>query len=238
MRPDMFKVIVERPRLGGGKCRKGRRLDYDDLPSYEGMGRPSQVRYYWQSLNENLSPLRRFLERRVGRRWDEVYAEICANLRPQSTVQQHVRDHLDDFVDRRVKVAADGSLQSFPKNKWVGPFYVDPRDGVLRRSPARKRTPPPAKPPSHAVVGRERELIKVNGIWYWVVFADVPPPARRVRQVWNKLIKEFDTEVTLIPTRVVDIVTRKAVFHGRYRKARLQASGRDLRRYGLANDAV
>jgi hypothetical protein len=32
MREDMSRVIVERPRLGGGRTRKGRARASDDLP--------------------------------------------------------------------------------------------------------------------------------------------------------------------------------------------------------------
>jgi len=241
MRPDMFKVIVERARLGGGVRHRERSRDYDNLPSHEGMRRIHKIRGQWKSLNENLNPLRRFLQRRVGRRWDDVYAEICANLRPQSTVQQHVRDHIDGFVIRDVRVGPDGSLESVPPLDQRGScytrFFVDPRDGALRCLPRRKRVVP-VEEPSHVVVGHERELIKVDGIWYWVVFADVPRPARRVRAVWNKAIQAVALEVTLMPTGVVDIVTGRSVNRGRYRKARRQANGRDLRRHGLANDAI
>lgn len=156
-------------------------------------------------------------------------------------MQQHVRDHIDDFVVRNVRVAADGSLVSVPplERQWSchPRFFVDPRDGVLRCLPRRKRVLPVEKP-SHLVAGPERELIKVAGIWYWVVFADVPPPERKVRYVWNKATQAMEPQVTLIQTCVIDMVTSKAVSRGRYRKARRQANGRDLRRHGLVNDVV
>src|SRR5262245_11066334 len=98
MREDMSHVIVERPRLGGGRARKGRAVALDDLPRHEGMRRPHKRSGDWKTLNENLSPLRRYLEHQVGRPWDKVYSEIARNLRTDSTVQQHVRDHLHDFV--------------------------------------------------------------------------------------------------------------------------------------------
>jgi len=73
-------------------------LAHDDLPSHEGMRAPHVRDWGGKVLNENLAPLRRYLERQVGRKWDKVYAEISAQLRPTSAVQQHVRDHLHDFV--------------------------------------------------------------------------------------------------------------------------------------------
>lgn len=241
MRPDMFKVIVERPRGGGGVRHRECSVDDENLPSHEGMSRPHKIRGNYKWLNENLKPLQRFLERRVGRRWDDVYSEICANLRPRSTVQQHVRDHVDCFVNRDVRLAPDGSLQSVPPlgESWgrYTQFFVDPRDGALRSLPRRKWKSP-VKTLTRLVLGPERELIKVKGIWYWVVFADVPAPVRKVRQVWSKKLRAMTEEVSLIPTRAVDIVTGATVTHGRYRRARRQANGRDLRRHGLVNDPI
>lgn len=241
MRPDMFKVIVERPRGGGGERHRDRSVDDENLPSHEGMSRPHKIRGRYKWLNENLKPLQRFLLRRVGRRWDDVYSEICANLRPQSTVQQHVRDHLDDFVNLHVHVAANGSLQSVPPlgESWgrYTRFFVDPRDGVLRSLPHRKRKAL-VKPLTHLVLAPEHELVKVKGIWYWVAFADVPAPVRKVRQVWSMKLRSMTEEESLIPIRVVDIVTGATVTHGRYRQARRQANSRDLRRHGLVNDSL
>ncbi len=62
MRPDMHKVIVERPRFGGHRARKGRRpRDLADLPDKQGMRRP----YGWhgKDLDDHLGPLRRFLRK-------------------------------------------------------------------------------------------------------------------------------------------------------------------------------
>lgn len=36
-------------------------------------------------LNENLTPLRRYLERQVGRPWNKVYSEIAVGLKVTST---------------------------------------------------------------------------------------------------------------------------------------------------------
>ena len=94
----MARVIVERPRIPAHKARKGRRRDLEDLPSHEGMRRAAELSGDRKMLNENLKPLRRYVDKRVGRPWDKVYSEIAAHLRVDSIVQQHVRDHLKDFV--------------------------------------------------------------------------------------------------------------------------------------------
>lgn len=97
MRADMSRVIVEHPRRGGVH-RRSRALPLDGLPFHEGMRRPYWISGGSKTLHEKLAPLRRSLERQVGRLRNKVYAEIAAHLRASNTVQQHVRDPLRDFV--------------------------------------------------------------------------------------------------------------------------------------------
>src|SRR3954453_4098593 len=125
MRDDMARVIVERPRIPDHKARKGRAGSLEELPSYQGMRRPHLLHWGGKTLNENLQPLRRYLERQVGRPWDKVYAEIAANLRVDNTVQQHVRDHLRDFVV--VNPRRDVVRRSFRGSLWWPEFYVAPK---------------------------------------------------------------------------------------------------------------
>src|SRR5262245_28623230 len=101
MRGDMPKVIVERPRQGSGgmRLRRDKTVREDDAAlSKIGMKRHARERGGYKSLNENLAPLKRYLDAQVNRPWDKVWSEICKNLKPSNTVQQHVRDHIPDFV--------------------------------------------------------------------------------------------------------------------------------------------
>src|SRR5438270_13646859 len=99
MRADMAKVIVERPRHGSrmrkhkGQARRWGRTPLDEYPRHDRMiGKIVHTK----SLNEHLGPLRRYLARQVGRPWDKVFSEICANISLDSAVQVHVRDHVFD----------------------------------------------------------------------------------------------------------------------------------------------
>src|SRR5258708_5901133 len=98
MREDMAKILVERPRLGGGikfprSSLKGyRRVSIEELPKRESIERPWSN--WRKSLNENLAPLRRFLQRRLGQPWDAVYSEICERINRNSAVQLHIWQHL------------------------------------------------------------------------------------------------------------------------------------------------
>jgi hypothetical protein len=170
MREDMSRVIVERPRLGGGRTRKGRARAPDDLPKQEGMRRPHLRSGDWKTLNENLAPLRRYLERQAGRPWDKVYSEIARHLRVDNTVQQHVRDHLSDFVAvkprrRSGKAYLAGGGNARRDRLWYQPLYVDPKDGLLKRTDrlpeakalrrARRHEP---KSPDRIALAGDREL--------------------------------------------------------------------------------
>jgi hypothetical protein len=79
------------------------------------------------------APLRRYLERQVGRPWDKIYSEIAAHLRADNTVQQHVRDHLRNFV--AVKPRRYVGWYTKPlSGLWHQPLYVDDKDGILKRT--------------------------------------------------------------------------------------------------------
>lgn len=125
MRRDMFKVIVERPRVGAAHHRKGRPpRELEDHPRAQGMRRPHQ-RQGGKSLNEHLAPLRRFLHKQVGRSWDKVYSEICAGLRAGHPIHDHVRQHVFDYVAIESPRLRNRAVL---RRKL---FYVDARTGLL-----------------------------------------------------------------------------------------------------------
>ena len=156
MRDDMSEVIIERPRHGSRWMRHERRTrrldpkvaaarDPELLAFAIGLRRAAKFARTHKSLNENLVPLRRYLERQVDRPWDKVWAEISAHLKADSTVQQHVRDHVGDFVAMRTFMK-DGLVWS--QSRWSTPrplkesherLFVDPRSGLLRRNKFYKR---------------------------------------------------------------------------------------------------
>ncbi len=226
MREDMSRVIVERPRLGGGRHRKGRAVPLEELPSHEGMGRPYTLSGDCKSLNENLSPLRRYLERQVGRPWNKVYSEISRHLRADNTVQQHVRDHLRDFVAVKPR-RRSGALYRTADGKdrlWYQPLYVDPRDGLLKRTDrlpeakalrrARRRAP---EPTSRIALAADRELRCIAGIWYEVTLAPLPEPEyRAVREIRKAPLKGYSpgspvVELEMAVRRLVTPAVRDAV---------------------------
>jgi hypothetical protein len=190
MRADMAKVIVERPRLGSrykhegkGYHRRRQRLAPEDLPRREGI--KARAHGADKRLNEHLAPLRRFLESRVGQPWDDVFAEICANVSRDSAVQDHVRDHVADFVATHVVLVdgvpcvAEGRFYGWPLGRGFPRqrLYVCPRTGLLRRLelPSRKR-PRPWRPcdPGPVRLDARRQCRWMDGGWHLVTLAPLP----------------------------------------------------------------
>lgn len=177
MRKDMAKVLVERPRQIGHYPqnfprrkaifknelnRVARGLIYEDdetgeeyqddnkLDAFE----PIKSRYdARKSLNENLAPLRRFLENRLGARWDDVYSEIRENLKVDSAVQLHVIQHLRHYVVVATELGDDGHVYKsttygygfsepldVPNRRGKYTFYVDPVTKTLARAPLRNKS--------------------------------------------------------------------------------------------------
>jgi hypothetical protein len=146
MRNDMAKVLVERERRGvrGAAIlvRRNRRhfndpRSFDDAPVFGSSSRHSQYGWGGKELNENLSPLRRFIEANVGRLWDDVYSEMRQHIRWENTVQRHILQHLWQYVERNVVLDEKGvacvrpyygtGLRVLRKDE----FYVHPVSGLL-----------------------------------------------------------------------------------------------------------
>lgn len=148
MRADMDKQITECSRhkgYGRKKSRQNRidakhearKIGLDNLPK---KGRIREGG--WFDFGENLSPLSRFLDSKVGEPWDEVYSEISQNLSKNSTIGAHVFQHIWGYVLLNC-VEIDGvphtpEGKSIPESRrFYYSFYVA-QDGVLKRTPQSK----------------------------------------------------------------------------------------------------
>lgn len=181
MREDMAKVIVERPRILEGLIRKGRRVrDIEDQPRFLGMRRHAKERGGEKLLNENLAPLRRYLERQAGRPWNKVNSEIRARIDVGNEVQAHTLTHIDQFLHlnvRRVAPSAEApcGLAYQSDFGWLhrvreGDLYVDPDDGLIKRAKLRYRKQATRRParPGRVALGDGRLGVCVKGAWYGV----------------------------------------------------------------------
>ncbi len=220
MRADMAKVIVERPRVGSrlrgkpkGYRRSLQRLAEGEEPTREGIKR--RCGGGRKFLNEHLGPLRRYLNRQVGRPWDKVFSEICARIDRASAVQDHVRDHVADYVATRVflidGIPCDGEggrtygkpLHECHYRRW----YVCPRTGLLRRvkvvNRKRKRQPKAESPPPYIRVSDTLQCRFLEGAWHLVTLQPLPAPLslRERCPVFDVLLNLPVARLTLLQAR-------------------------------------
>lgn len=181
MRSDMAKVIVERPRHGGGvrfpraEGPDDPRLSVEDWRSREGIRRPWDRTSCRKDLNENLAPLRRYLRSNVGRPWNKIYSEICQQINRDSAVQLHVWQHLmQDVCTNPYVISGDVRRFSIFSGYY---FYIDPRSGLLREAPPyrwkhlRRTTEPPD---DRIDIDQRHQLRRIEGIWYELELAMLP----------------------------------------------------------------
>jgi hypothetical protein len=192
MRSDMAKVIVERPRKTScawhkpkGYRRRLQQHGEDGPPTREG------IKACWQGgpkyFNEHLGPLRRYLDKQVGRPWDKVFSEICTHINRNSAVQDHVRDHVAEYVTTHVILIdgvpcnGEGPFHGTPLHKLrYRPWYVCPRTGLLRRvklqSRKRKHLPKQESLPKFIPVSDTLQCRLLDGDWHLVTLKPLPRP--------------------------------------------------------------
>ncbi len=197
MRHDMYKVIVERPRAGRGAAStdSGRAFrNSEERPAKIGIKHGYQVRKY---LNENLSPLRRWLNAQAHRPWDKVYSELSANIDSRNTVQQHIFAHIEQFVemhaqliDGKVMVRRDWSKGVMEIHESRCDLFVHPRTGILlpnrlkalgRRAEkerwAQQRSGPK---PERRVIDAKTQWHRINCDWFEVTLESLPEAQLRI----------------------------------------------------------
>jgi hypothetical protein len=183
MRDDMAKVIVERPRYNhrAGAKPKGTLKRWQKVPPEDWWTSESiapRPRTKW--LKENLRPLFRFLNGSVGRPWNKVHQEMSEHVSSDNAVQAHIWTHIGQHVCIKPMVV-NGELFSTRGHPLYEDLYVDPGTGILRRN---KRPwprwffpqPAPTPEPIRSIdMGACRRAMLLDGLWYEVQLAPVPP---------------------------------------------------------------
>jgi len=141
---------------------------------------------------------------------------------------------------------------------WFEPLYVDPNDGLLKRTdrlpeakPLRRaRKAPPARP-DRIILTPQLELRRIDGLWFEVTMAALPAPEYRAyRELRRVRLKPFggpSIEIDITVRRLAspdawDIVRRTWADYRRtwpdcrYAVAKRALAQRELRRHGLNND--
>jgi len=183
MRKDMHRVIIETSRKGKTYARPIRKKisvhdltdDGDIKDNYPtkistkrdaaGSGDPSYQ-------DDRLRPIIRYLKKQVGRRWDDVWSEICANN--QDFMGDHLRRHVLGYVSEKVRIEGDEIIdleRNYAVYYYGDYFYVDPVSGVLKQVP--RRVFRPNKAVFNIVSMDGVDYFKHDGIWYRVKYRPV-----------------------------------------------------------------
>lgn len=260
MRADMDKVLVERPRRRSAWPRKGRApRDGAALPRLLGLRRGLKEHGGYIDLNENLQPLRRFLEGQVGRPWNKVYGEIRAGIDTGNEVQAHVLTHIENFLYQHVEKAPAHPVRApcgviALRRHWgrwplrPDELYVDPDDGIIKRARRKIAAPDRTKAPvTRFRLGPMRMAVRDAGIWFAVELSPYRVVSERgaddreqeVFDVGGRRSTEW-TDPLLGPVWAHDkaklVAMAKAYGPGWLAANKRQLGGRELAQHGLRNE--
>lgn len=247
MRSDMAKVVTERPRRPSWLKYnfEGRRYRWkndlsEDAPTWEGTGKGRKAAGEYKSFDDHIRPLYRYLDSKIGCRWDDVYGEIAEYLPGNTMAGHHIREqHVKQMVSLHPQYN-DGKYGSYvraygeaPRDKPIGwkfvefhygEFYVD-LDGILRRAPKKKYKAPPKEVTKKTVDDHVYE--KIGGIWYEVVYQTY---TRTVIDGWNSYLLGRKNDGREAPPIVYKTEEYQVLV------SKKQLNGKELKKLNLAND--
>jgi hypothetical protein len=241
MRPDMHKVVAERPRSGHSWTDSLPRPKppFDDSPRYESIMKRHTGRKWSVRL---LGPLRRWLRSQLGRPWNDVYSEACAVIKPNSVVRANIKTHLLELVERHVfmhnrkvytLVFQNGSITPLEELRFgFSLFYVHPETHLLCEMPHRPkfqwRDKNAEKRASTQRWLSESKLLRcLNGCWFECHVNSFPRRTLKGDSPWR-----FDLAEKKLVCR-----SQSRAIYGRdvFCISKRQLSRRELKKFGLVN---
>lgn len=134
MREDLKDIIIDTSRERSRWDEKIKRYPKDNDLEFEPI-KNSHSKYQ----RDRLVPLIKYLHKQVGRKWDDVYSEICSKTDPRNIRGYHLREHVFDFVYTNNQVEkvngeykVKPGLGFFNKSYGLYGLYVDD-EGILRK---------------------------------------------------------------------------------------------------------
>lgn len=256
MRKDMYDVLLGNSPPKGWTMlrRKPARQDIEDAPARENILR----RGHWLSL-KSLNPLRRYLASQAGRPWNEVYAELCGQRRTRQLMHAEIFRSISWLVALDVQQIA-GGLHA--RHTWRGMLplaeieqllYVDPANGRLminaaaigfradkqREHRMRVRAHQLGLEPDLRRLGEKLQLRRIEGVWYEVELAPVPPrpEPRKPGQRQRGLTRAFAFDA-VNHKKITNCDGERCRMYGScklYAARKRQLAHAELIRYGLSN---
>lgn len=234
MRKDMKKVLVLTGRHGGGpgdsKILRGkektRDKDFESAPKKEGMRQRATkaAGYDRKTPDEYLNPLKRFLEKSVGRPWNKVYSEICENMDKRKATGLHIFQHLYDMIETKAYKDPEDGKYYVDGHFWHGRHEVHPGElfvneaGIIQRKKGKRSDRWNRGKPEPTIekvqIDQHSFYIKWENIWYNVTFKEVPryPGMYLARRYGAALSDEaFEKEREKRRRTYYDVLLRKEI---------------------------
>lgn len=177
MRDDFEKLINERGRSGpkGNKFEKGKIKDWQKIRTNPDLitNRESTSPYrrkLHRGKNFNFSVLIRFLEKNVGKKWDDIYSELRQNLSHPYAGRITALDVIGWYVELNTKIENDQIVDS----KGLGiydKFYVHPVTKLLCKNKNYPFWNKKYRSKFKKTIYTEKDglyLREIKGIWYAV----------------------------------------------------------------------
>ncbi len=179
MRKDLAKLIYTpgRSKLILKPGREPRYVDLDDVPpgGKESIKKP--YREDFGSTGTWFAPVDRFLQRSVGRKWNDVYSDLCSMFKT-NRLRRELNQHLHWRVTQNYEFR-DGRMVDTQRDFTVTGLYVD-SNGVLckTKDAPSNRAVKDAKAKKRAETIRDIsttfKIVRVHGIWHGLWLEEIP----------------------------------------------------------------
>lgn len=181
MKDSFSKLLVQRSRtkIAARVTRKTCKYPllniHEDLPLREPLRGRNRHRYLKES-HENRAPVGRYLERQVGRHWDEIFSEISASARHDKVNGRKLFYGLDIEVERSVHFVNERAVGLSGYELYNGELYVHPDTGLLTRcdKPRKRWRHVKQFPWQTIIVDSAHRYLKLDGLWYFVTLSPIP----------------------------------------------------------------
>ncbi len=199
MRKDMAKKLVETHRTPPGITYKETRTTGNDSRFYEEAPKRERMMqrygYKTKEFGENFPPLLGYLRKNCGRKWNDVYSELCTSLKGGGTVIEHVKVHLfrDFLVEKPQWIDGKPHTQHWWSG-WAelseGTFYVD-KKGILKVVPESSKKRKKKKDCDFLFVSPQKQYRRINDVWFELTIDKLPSnPMETGKLYYDALLKK------------------------------------------------
>lgn len=143
--------------------------------------KPKQIHHNYSHL-DNYNPIRGYLKKNVGRKWDDVYSEL---VEMYGKYRKELEDIFLFFVYTNVEIIngniyAKDKYSPFRIYSMSGPnresFYVDPDTGILKLAPEEQRRVYKKELQNGYLTPSTDPLVDylyMNGVWYQILYREM-----------------------------------------------------------------